>query len=98
MKFNVICYDFNAGKMEEYDIIPYLDSCYKEAENKPQTFYQFKEFIKNKSMYMWWSRCQYEIILSDWPNNKIREKWDIHRQVIMNIDLITKLFMEYELN
>lgn len=98
MKFNVIYYNFNSRKMEEYDIIPYLDKCYKEAEDKPKTFDEFKKFIESKSMCMWWSRCQYEIILSDWPNSGIKEKWDIHKQIMMNIDLITKLFMEYEIN
>lgn len=44
-------------------------------------------------MYQWWSRCEYEIILTDWPNQKKFEKWDVHEQVKMNIDIITELLI-----
>ena len=44
-------------------------------------------------MYQWWSRCEYEIILESWPNTNVNEKWDVHRQVMMNIDIITSMLM-----
>ena len=43
---------------------------------------------------MWWARCEYEIIICGWPNTDTQEKWDIHRQVMMNIDIITRILME----
>ena len=45
-------------------------------------------------MYQWWARCEYEIILSDWPCQKVEEKWDIYRQIMLNIDIITDVFIE----
>ena len=66
-KFNVIIYNINSKEFEYYNIIPYLLSCYKKEKSKPKTFDEFKEFIKNESMYQWWSRCEYEIVLSPWP-------------------------------
>lgn len=95
MKFNVIYFNFNAKKFQEYDIFPYLTDRYKSEKEKPALFEEFKQFIIDKSRYMWWARCEYEIILSDWPCLKTDEKWDIHKQVMMNIDVITKLFMEH---
>ena len=118
--FNVINYDINAKVFEPYDIIPHLVECYNKKKNKPVTFEEFREFVKNESMYQWWSRCEYEIILSPWPyitspsesyhkekENDIEawkehwkkhlkecDKWDIHMQVMMNIDVITNLVME----
>ena len=119
--FNVIIYDINAKVFEPYDVIPHLVDCYnKKKKNKPVTFEEFREFVKNESMYQWWARCEYEIILSPWPYlsspsesyNKDKEndvetwkehwkkhlkeceKWDIHMQVMMNIDVITNLVME----
>lgn len=94
--FNVINYNINTNKMEKYDIFPHLINCYKNKKKKdrPVTFEEFREFIKIESLYMWWSRCEYEIILSDWPNKSYSEKWDIHKQVMMNLDVITKLFMD----
>lgn len=90
-KFNVIIE--NNGKFESYDIMPYLIDKYNESESKPTTFDSYKEFIEKWSMYQWWARCEYEIILSDWPREKHKEKWDIYRQIMMNIDLITEIFI-----
>ena len=96
-KFNVIYFDFNRREICEYDIMPYLHDCYKEIRKKderPKTFDEFKEFIRGKAMYMWWGRCEYEIYISGFPYLDMQEKWDIYRQVMMNIDIVTEIFME----
>lgn len=92
--FNVIWQDFNARVFEPYDVMPYFVQEYHNSEKKPQTFDEFKDFIKNKSQYRYWSRCEYEIIICGWPNTKTNEKWDIHRQIMMNIDIVTNILME----
>lgn len=92
-KFNVIIYDFNDKKFKPYDIMSYLRKSYYDEDEKPSNFEEFKKFILHKSMYQWWSRCKYEIILTDWPNQKKFEKWDVHEQVKMNIDTITELLI-----
>lgn len=118
-EFNVIIHDVNSKEFKSYNIIPYLLRCYKESKCKPKTFDDFKEFITKNSMYQWWSRCEYEIILGPWPytsspserydkkgENDIEawkehwkkhlnecEKIDVHYQVMINIDVITNLFM-----
>ena len=91
--FYVIVYDINRKTFVPYDIIPYLEKCYYEETNKPKTLEEFKDFVKNQSMYRWWSRCEYEIILESWPSTNVNEKWDVHRQVMMNIDIITSILM-----
>lgn len=95
VSFNVIWCDINKKVFEPYDVMPYFIDCYKELKkDRPNTFKEFKEFIKRNSMYMYWSRCQYEIILKDWPCGKIEEKQDVHKQIMMNIDIITNLLMK----
>jgi hypothetical protein len=42
---------------------------------------------------MFWSRCEWEIILMDWPCQRHEEKWDVHRQISMNIDIIVDILM-----
>ena len=56
----------------------YFDNCYKKLSKpkRPQSFDEFKKFIISESKYMFWARCQYEIILSDWPCQISKEKWD----------------------
>lgn len=92
--FNVIWYDFNSKTFKPYNVIPYFVDEYKRAKKKPKTFDEFKEFVKSNSMYMYWSRCEYEIILSDWPSSGVQEKWDIHKQIMMNLDIVTNLLIE----
>lgn len=92
--FNVIWQDFNRKAFEPYDVMPYFVREYQDSEEKPQTFEEFKSFIMRKSQYMFWSRCEHEIILCGWPNVDTHEKWDIHQQVMMNIDTVTEILME----
>lgn len=87
--FNVIVFNFNEKKFEPYDIIPYL---YKTAIEKNPT--DIKEFIKDEALYKWWSRCEYEIIISDWPPSGYEEKWDVYDQVMMNINIIADIINE----
>lgn len=96
--FNVIIYDPNLRKFVEYDIMPYLIRTYNEKKERketlPKTFDEFKNFVKSESQYQFWSRCEYEIILIDWPCQKNHEKWDVYKQIMMNLDIVTKVFME----
>lgn len=87
--FNVIIED--NGKFVPYDVIPYLYDKYKEKSPKPKTYEEMKEFVKSQSMYQWWARCEYEIIISDWPPSGKEEKWDVYKQIEMNLDLITRV-------
>ena len=92
--FNVINYNVNKKKFESYNIIPYLVNCYNEAKQKPKTYEEFEEFVEKQSLYQFWSRCEYEMILSDWPCQKIEEKWDIYDQIMMNLNIVTRILIE----
>lgn len=95
--FYVINYDVNRADFVKYDVMPYFIKCYKEIkkkEERPVTFEQFKEFIERKSSYMFRSRCEYEVILSDWPCQKTHKKIDIHWQIMNNINLVTEILMK----
>ena len=92
-KFNVIVEDINSRKFVPYNVIPYLVQCYYEEKDRPGTLEEFKVFIKRHSMYQWWSRCEYEIILKSWPIGDVEKKIDVHQQVMMNIDIIAEILM-----
>ena len=91
--FNVIWYNVNTKKFEPYDIMPYLVDRYRNLKKKDRPL-SFKKFIEAEARYQWWSRCEYEIIISDWPNIGVEEKWDIFKQIMMNIDLIAEILEE----
>lgn len=92
--FNVIINDFNRDTFKPYNIMPYLIREYNESKDKPSTFEEFKNFVEGRSKYQWWSRCEYEIILVDWPNHKVSEKWDVYDQIMMNIDIVVEILIE----
>ena len=112
-EFNVINYDINRKEFISYNIIPYLVSCYNDTKDKPKTFDEFKEFIKKESMYQWWSRCEYEIVLSPWPyisspserydkkgENDIeawKEHWNKHLKECQKIDVHYQVMMNLDI-
>lgn len=95
--------DFNViiesnGEFKPYNIIPRLLTEYDEKKERqdfkePKTFEDYKKFVIDYARYMWWARCQYEIILVNWPGQNKSKKWDVFMQVMMNIDLITEVFI-----
>lgn len=99
LQYNVILYDVNQRKFIPYDVLPYFGDRYKELikkkEKRPITFDEFKEFIISEGKYQFWSRCEYEIILQSWPNQDVDKKIDAWDQIEMNIDMVTRTFMEY---
>ena len=97
--FNVIIYEPNSKKFESYDVIPYFIEAYKENKKKkyketPKTFEEFKEFIISEGLYQFWGRCEYEVILVDWPCQQVERKIDVWEQIEMNLDTVTKILME----
>lgn len=95
-KFNVIIDDWNSKEFKAYDVMEYLESCYKreKAKDRPKTFDEFKEFVTRKSMYMYFARCEYEIVLKAWCSRSKEKKIDVYWQIKNNIDLVTRLLME----
>lgn len=94
--FYVLNWDFNTDNLVEYDVLPYFRNCYNNLNKskRPSTAEEWKEFVKGNGMYMFWSRCQYEIIVTGWPQQKNEVKVDVWQQIKMNMDLIVKILME----
>ena len=93
--FNVIIED--NGKFMPYDVMPYLWKKYQEVKDDLEFFDDVKNFVEKESKYQWWARCEYEIILSGWPNQKVKEKWDVYDQIVMNLDIIAEILIDLEI-
>ena len=106
-KFYVLTWDFNRDKIEHYDVLPYLRNRLEERIEKnkneeddyfkvPKSFNDFKKFVEDESLYQFWSRCEYEMIVHGWPVRNNEYKIDVHEQIKMNLDVISGiLFDEY---
>ena len=95
-QFNVLWWDFNKTHPGPYDVLPYFRSRYESCRKKdrPVTKEQWIEFVKSKGTCMYWARCEYEIIISQWPPTDKSYKMDVWQQIENNLDLIVKLLME----
>lgn len=93
--FNVLIWNFNTQTIEEYNVIPYFVREWKEEKDKSKfkSFDDIKEFVRSKSLYQFWSRCEYEMIVKGWPVTKREIKLDAHEQIMMNLDLVTQVFI-----
>lgn len=107
--FKVVNWDFNHDTVEYYDVFPYFVNCWKEEiergffifsnqkdkGKKPETFDDFKYFIWSSAKHRFWSRCEYEVIVTGWPVQKNKVKIDVFDQIDANLDVITNLFIDY---
>ena len=76
-KFNVLT--FSNGKICKYDILPYFRDSWKEKYNKEEKekikaakykskrMQLFTEWVRGRSLYMFWSRCEWEMLIGSWP-------------------------------
>lgn len=91
MEWYVYVENFNAQKIEEYNIFnhySFAKDC-KEAFNKCENKKQFAESVKSRLMYYFWCKCEWEIILSEWPpkeDKPMDRKVDVYSQVMLNFD------------
>lgn len=94
-KFNVLVWDINGNKLIPYDVLPYFRNRYRELakSKRPKTKEQWESFITSTGVSMYWSRCEWEILVSPWPTNEGRVKIDVWAQIKNNFDLIVKLLM-----
>lgn len=109
--YKVLLYDFNNKTPNWYDIMPYLFNTYNECKKKknwwmlddnkkePQTFKEYHTFVLNASRYQFWSRCEYEFIMCQWPydeKNPLNDshKIDAYAQIEANSEVITNVFIK----
>ena len=68
--------DFNRKEYEAYDVLPYFRNVWrghrfnrdKDYNKIPvKTKEQLKEWIIDWGRYQFWSRCEYEFLMGNWP-------------------------------
>lgn len=93
--FYVIIDDVNRREFIKYDVMPYFVNSYKQCKNdrKPKTYDDFLEFVKQKGIYMYWGRCEWELILKPWVSRTNERKIDVYWQITNNIDVVTRILM-----
>ena len=96
LTYNVYEEDFNRKEIVVRNIFThqsFYDSLVKIKKECKDDFAAFSDRVQKSLMYYYWSKCEYEIILSGWPpkDDFKQEKVDIYSQVMLNWDI----FIQY---
>ena len=85
--FKVMTFNFNKNVVEFYDIIPtfvneiknrkpYKSGEFDVYKHKPRTKQEVKDLVNRLGHYFYWSKCEWEIVVSSWPTSYDKEKFD----------------------
>lgn len=96
LEWNVFFEDFNARKIKTYNVFNHSGfvkdcvQCFREYSDDRSGF---EEKLKRSLMYYFWSKCEYEVIISDWPprSDFHASKVDVYDQVCLN----WPIFLDY---
>lgn len=91
LEWYVMNYDFNSGTLKKYNVLTGIaEDLSKEVKRgKVNSLSTLKEYLRRVFMYHYWSRTEYEILVSDLSSRNV-EKVDIWYQLEMNLDRIVE--------
>lgn len=93
-------YDFNAKEIKPYNVFTHVAYLRKilELYLESTSWEDFKKEVDRWTQYYFWSKCEYELILSSWPNKEEEIKIDIYDQLKLNWDkFINYIYLQLNL-
>lgn len=97
-EWNVFVEDVNGQCIKVYDIFThkkFYQDCLKNYEENKNDQVNFRKQLRKDLMYYFWSKCEWEVVLTCWPPAKADrfkdEKIDVFDQVSLNWDV----FVDY---
>ena len=99
MEWNVFYYNCNAKRIEIFNIFRHggFSSYVKKHLVECKTKEEFAEALKRELLYYFWSKSEYEVIITSWvggDREKDATKIDIFQQVMLNFEV----FVDYVWN
>ena len=100
MEWNVYTYNFNARKVEPHNIFKhsgFIKDCQKALKEFKDDKEQFIEAVRRSLMYYYWSKCEWEIVISDFPPRPDfpDAKVDVYDQIRLNWDVFVDYLWEH---
>ena len=99
MEWNVFVYDVNKRRIVACNIFNHsrFKDDMQKLINSDVNDDEFKFKVRDLLMYYFRSRCEYEVMISDWIDEKYKMKIDVCDQVMMNFDkFVNYLLFEYK--
>lgn len=101
--WNVYIEDYNKREIKVFNVFnhyTFFENCKKEFRrySRHKDIEKLEHEIKGWAMYCFWSKCEYEIILTSWPEKKDFKdiKIDIYDQLNLNWDSFFKYVIEHK--
>lgn len=102
LEWNVYVYDINRRKVKVYNIFNhgrFYDEVI-EMLKKEETIDEFKKRLETSLMYYFWSKSEWEILVSPWLGDKNDKeiKIDVYDQVMNNWEIFSNYVWSYHLD
>jgi hypothetical protein len=99
-KWYVFVENFNKKQIEVYNIFDhhlFKKDCDEAWAKYKNDFFEFEKAVRRILKYYFWCKCEWEIILSDFPPSKNfnDKKIDVFTQVEINWDNFISYLIEY---
>ncbi len=93
MMWNVFYSNFNTGKIESHNVLRGREKFIKNLRSKSASKEEFSKQLRSEMMYHYWSRAEWEILLSPWCGQKDSEKRKVN--VFDQLELNWDRFVDY---
>ena len=98
LKWYVYLEDVNKKKIIKYNVFNHYSFCeyLKNAVENIKNKNEFSEKVKRLSMYYFWAKCEYEILITTWLERKDfkSEKIDVYDQLQLNWNVFINYIWE----
>lgn len=93
-KFHVLNFNFSTKDKKEYDVLPYFRDLWKskskfdkDERSKIVDKKTLRDWIRDKSQYKFWGRCEWEHLMAPWPFGSYRMKEDLKKFLTPDFDI-----------
>ena len=100
LEYNVWTYNINKRKMEQYNIFNHgsfirkIKNIFLENDNLFFSIEDFSLQLKRETMYYFWAKAEWEIVIQPWCGcrdvEKTAQKIDVFDQLMMNWNIFVK--------
>lgn len=97
MEWYVYIYDINSRTMRKYNVLARREDAIRKFKKKSNSIEEFSKMLRSEMMYYYWSKAEWEIIISAWCGGDGSEeaKIDVFDQLQMNWDAFVNYCWNY---
>ena len=79
MRWEVKYHNFNRDEIETINILRYAEDIIKELKKKSTSKEEFDELLNRVMMWAYWSKCEWEIIITKYDDRIYLSPWGVSR-------------------